>query len=152
MATVRFTDFDEWKRAAVNVGARVRRTTKGKKNTYHQAVKAGTIVGFFNEGLHDGHTFAGELFGTLTGAPKPQLARERKITGTGVVSVKESILKWCEAPKRACWSEEGKMISDSSQYIEIVKRERIDDSDGEPALYITMADGSEWLVKPEKMR
>ncbi len=95
-----------------------------------------------------GTDLAAHLSGLLG---RPKLARERKITGTGPVDVRESLLRQLEGVKRAIFNADGKPISDSRAYVEVAKRERVGGA-GNDALWLTMADGTEWQVTVRKMR
>lgn len=95
--------------------------------------------------------------GVLIPQSRPQLARERKITGAGPVDVRESILRTVEAARRAIYGADGKPVNDSRKYVEIVDRERRlqahgADKVGRDSLWLTMSDGTEWWIKVEKMR
>lgn len=80
-------------------------------------------------------------------AKRLRLARERKVISQAEVSVRRSIMMWCEQPKRAIFDADGKSVSDSRKYVEVEKRERLD----EERLLLKMADGTAWLVTVELM-
>jgi hypothetical protein len=52
----RFRKFTTWHTAVYRTGAKARRVTKAKTNWYWQAIRGGTIIGFFNLAVLDGES------------------------------------------------------------------------------------------------